>query len=81
MKKEEIRNLIDELNNATQKYDEGNPIMPDSAWDEKYFKLKQLEEESGVYYPDSPTQAISYTVLNSLKKVKHKYPMLSLDKT
>ena len=77
----DIRILIDRLNRWTKKYDEGHPIVSDKEWDEVYFELKKLEEVTGIIYPDSPTQSISYTVVNNLEKVEHNHPMLSLDKT
>ena len=76
-----IRSLIETLNYYTKLYDEGKPEIPDYDWDRMYFNLVALEEETGVIYPDSPTQKISYEVVNSLKKVKHNHPMLSLAKT
>ena len=75
-----IRHLIDFLNEATKYYDEGNPVISDAEWDEAYYKLKEKEEVTGIVYPDSPTQKISYTVINNLEKVHHESPMLSLDK-
>lgn len=76
-----MRRLIDDLNYHTKLYDEGNPIISDSRWDNLYFMLKNMEEETGITYPDSPTQTISYQVVSDLKKVKHNHPMLSLAKT
>jgi len=77
----EIRELIDKLNYYTKLYDEGNPAISDEEWDKMYFELKELEKETGLIYPDSPTQIVSYDVVNSLKKVEHNHKMLSLDKT
>lgn len=77
----DIRELIDKLNNWTQKYDEGNPIVSDIMYDAEYFKLQRLEKETGIIYPDSPTQSISFTIVNNLEKAEHNHLMLSLDKT
>lgn len=76
-----IRDLIDKLNEYTKAYDEGSPIISDKEWDDLYFQLKMLEEKVGTVYPDSPTQKISYDTVNSLNKVQHDHPMLSLDKS
>jgi len=76
-----IRNLIDEINRLTELYDKGIPEVSDEYWDNLYFKLKQMEEETGIIYPDSPTQSIHFEKVSELKKVKHNHPMLSLDKT
>ena len=81
MDKCELRKLINTLNKATKEYDEGHPSMTDKEWDDLYFKLVEGEKETGIIFPDSPTQSISYSVVNKLEKVTHEYPMLSLDKT
>ena len=77
----EIRDLIDKLNYYTKKYDEGHPEISDQEWDWMYFQLQKMEFNSGIYYPDSPTQSVNYQVVNQLNKVEHNHPMLSLDKT
>lgn len=77
----EIRELIDTLNYWTKEYDEGHPVVSDETWDINYNKLLQLEQETGIIYPNSPTQSINYQVVNALIKVKHSHPMLSLAKT
>ena len=76
----ELRQLINRLNYLTKKYDEGTPEVSDKEWDDLYYQLKALEEKTGIIYPDSPTQSISYQVVNSLPKVTHNHKMLSLDK-
>lgn len=78
---EKIRNLIDFLNENTKYYDEGKPRITDKQWDESYFELQKLEAETGLIYPDSPTQSISYQVVNNLEKITHSHQMLSLAKT
>lgn len=76
-----MKQLIEILNDATKAYDEGKPFMSDIDWDEKYYELQKLEEESDILFPNSPTQSIQYDVVNSLSKVTHNHKMLSLDKT
>lgn len=78
----DIRKLIDKLNYFTELYDKGTPQLSDKEWDNLYFQLINLEQQTGIIYPDSPTQSISYTVKSKLDKVIHDQPpMLSLDKT
>jgi len=77
----DMRYLINKLNYYTDLYDQGHPEISDKKWDELYFTLKQKEEETGVIYPDSPTQHIHYESVSKLNKVTHDHPMLSLDKT
>ena len=76
-----MRELVEKLNYYTKLYDEGNPAISDQEWDEMYFDLKKLEELSGVILSNSPTVKINYTIENSLEKVEHNHPMLSLQKT
>ena len=76
-----IKNLVKELNYHTKLYDQGTPVISDLEWDAMYFELFNLENLTGFYLPDSPTQRINYNVVNDLKKVKHNHPMLSLQKT
>lgn len=77
----DMRELIDTLNNATKAYDLGKPIMEDKQWDDLYFSLEKKEQESGICYPDSPTQRVNYEIVSKLNKVTHSHPMLSLSKT
>lgn len=76
-----IEELINYLNKCTKAYDEGKPITSDLEWDNAYFELQRLENLTNCYFDNSPTQKISYEVVNGLNKVKHNHLMLSLDKT
>ena len=78
---EDMKALVDRLNYLTKKYDEGHPEVSDKEWDELYFKLVQMEEDTGIHLNESPTQTIIYQVVNELRKVEHNHKMLSLDKT
>lgn len=78
----EMKELINKLNNYTKAYDEGKPQVSDKEWDDLYFALEKMEKETGIIYPDSPTNSIQFDMVSSLEKVEHAYqPMLSLDKT
>lgn len=78
---ETMQTLISYLNVNTELYDKGTPIISDREWDDAYFQLVKLEEETNTVLPNSPTSKISYTVVNELNKVIHNHPMLSLEKT
>lgn len=78
---ERIQYLIKYLNQCTKAYDEGNPIITDEEYDNLYFELDKLEKETNLIFSNSPTQSISYDVVNALSKVEHNHKMLSLDKT
>lgn len=72
--------LTEELIKASEDYyNHGQSSMSDLEFDKKVEELRQLEQESGVVLPNSPTQNVGAKV-NGLKLVKHEYPALSLDK-
>lgn len=82
LKEQRIRELISLLNNYIITYEQGHPQISDEEWDKLYFELVTLEEETGKYYSNSPTQRIYYpSFVDGLEKVEHNHPMLSLDKT
>lgn len=81
MKKIDIATRVRELNEASEAYyNTGSPIMSDAEFDMKLRELQQWEDETGFVLSNSPTQNVGATVLNNIKEVTHKYPMLSLDK-
>ena len=77
----ELRELIDKLNKYTEAYDNGSPLISDYEWDDLYRKLEELEDATGIVYPDSPTQSIHFEKVSKLDKKKHNHSMLSLGKT
>ena len=78
----EINLLINQLNEASKAYyTNDNPIMGDKEFDDLYSKLEQLEKETGIIMPNSPTQKVQGEILKGLKKVKHTKLMLSAQKT
>ncbi len=81
MNLDEMRDLIEKLNYYTKLYDEGQPAISDEEWDNMYFKLQEMEKETGIILANSPVAHIDYQVVNELNKVQHNHPMLSLDKT
>lgn len=76
-----IQFLVNTLNYYTKLYDEGHPAISDKEWDELYFKLQKLEEDTGILLADSPSNVIYWHKVPELKKIEHDHPMLSLDKT
>lgn len=71
------KDAIKELNKHTELYDSGTPVLSDKEWDDLYFQVVEYEK---THTPDkdSPTQNIHS---NTLNKVEHSTPMLSLKKT
>ena len=78
----EMKNLITELNTASDAYYNGkNVLMSDAEFDLKLKHLEELEKELHTVLANSPTVNVGAPVLNSLEKVKHEHkPMLSLAK-
>lgn len=81
MDKITIATRVKELNKASEAYyNTGQPIMSDYEFDKKIEELKQWEEETGIVLSNSPTHNVGTTVLDNIKEVTHKTPMLSLEK-
>lgn len=81
MDKITIATRVKELNKASEAYyNTGQPIMSDYEFDKKIEELKQWEEETGIVLSNSPTHNVGATVLDNIKEVTHKTPMLSLEK-
>ena len=76
-----IKSLVRHLNECTKAYDEGHPLISDEEWDNEYFELKALEDDTGLILGDSPTQTINFIDVSELEKVQHSHKMLSLEKT
>ena len=78
MNQEQLTKLLIE---ASEAYYNGQPaLMTDLEYDRLIEDLKKMEDESGIILENSPTINVG-AVVDSLKKVKHEYPTLSLNKT
>lgn len=76
-----MRDLIDRLNTYRNAYyNENKSLVSDRHYDYLFDVLSQMEKETGITYPDSPTQTVGYEVVSKLQKVRHDHPLLSLDK-
>ncbi len=79
-----MQEMIRRLNEASEAYYGGrDEIMSNFEWDALFDELNQLEEETGVVLPDSPTQKVNAAVEDNIagEKEAHEYPALSLAKT
>lgn len=76
-----MEELVKFLNDNTELYDKGTPVISDAEWDKAYFKLVELERETGEILPNSPTHQIHFKPVDRLAKITHNHPMLSLAKT
>lgn len=76
-----MRALVDRLNEASQKYYTGAaPIMSDAEWDKLYDQLLDMEKESGIVMPDSPSRRVGGEPLAAFKQHRHLNRLWSLDK-
>lgn len=81
MDKLDITSRVEELNKASEAYyNTGQPIMSDAEFDNKLEELRQWEEDTGIVLSNSPTHNVGTKVLDNIKEVTHKTPMLSLEK-
>ena len=78
---EEMQDLCEYLNVATEAYDKGEPVISDRRWDDRYYRLCQLEATTETILPESPTNKIYFEIRDYLPKITHEHPMLSLAKT
>lgn len=79
--KKRIETIIKRLNEASEAYYNGHSeIMTNVEWDALFDELTELEKETGIILPDSPTQKVSEDNIKG-KKVEHTFPALSLAKT
>ena len=77
-----IKGLIKELNTYRNAYyNDKVSLVEDKKYDDLFEELKNLEDDTGLYLSNSPTQSVGYEVQSKLNKVNHDHPMLSLDKT
>ena len=61
-------------------YDESNPKISDSEYDKLWKKFKNLETDFPfLKTKDTPTTKVGYKPSQNLSKIKHSFPMLSLE--
>lgn len=76
-----IKELIKLCNQYRDAYYNHQPLVSDNVYDRYFDELSKLEQETNCYFANSPTQSVGYEVVDSLPKVIHDIPLLSLDKT
>ena len=78
---EQMRVLVDKLNEAARAYYySAEPIMSDKDYDAMYDALLQLEKESGITLPDSPTHRVGAEALTAFEPHTHISRLWSMDK-
>lgn len=76
-----IKELIKIINKHNYNYYVlDNPTIADREYDKIYDELVNLEKETGVVFPDSPTKKVGDVVLEGFKKHTHISRLYSLDK-
>lgn len=79
--KERIEELVQLLVRASESYyNTGMTIMEDAEFDRLMDELRDLEKKTGYILKNSPTQNVGATAIDGLIKIRHSFPMLSLDK-
>lgn len=82
LKKEDIltlREIVREHNRLY--YEEESPIISDVEYDALFHALARLEADNNMIDEDSPTARLAILASEQFQKVKHLYPMISLDNT
>lgn len=78
----EIEQLVEQLNRySIEYYTLDNPSVSDKEYDLLYDELLQLEKETNIILPNSPTNRIGDIILEGFEKVQHKNKLWSLDKS
>ncbi len=80
-KLEEMKSLIKEIEKHNYNYYVlDKPTISDKEYDKMYYKLVDLEKETGIILPYSPTQRVGDQVLKGFTKKKHEVNLYSLNK-
>ncbi|MBE7074022.1 MAG: NAD-dependent DNA ligase LigA [Clostridiales bacterium] len=78
---EKMKSLISEIDKHNYNYYVlDNPTISDSEYDKLYYSLVDLEKESGIILPYSPTLKVGGDILESFTKRKHEVNLYSLNK-
>lgn len=78
---QKMEELVRRLNETAYAYYVlDNPVISDMQWDRMYDELKQLEQESGIVLPDSPTQKVGGEPLKGFEEHRHITRLWSMDK-
>ncbi len=81
-KQKQMEELAGRLNEyAYAYYTKDQPLISDKEYDVLYQRLTELEAETGVILPQSPTQRVGDRLLPGFQKHPHLAPLWSLDKT
>lgn len=80
-KRQEIERMVEFLNKCNYHYHVLDaPIISDAEYDKLYYSLVDLEKETGIVLPHSPTQRVGDIIAQGFKKHRHEVHLYSLDK-
>lgn len=80
MKEYTQKELTDALDRASVRYYRGLPTQfSDTEFDLLLKELQELEKESGVILPNSPTQRVGSDIQDGFKKGRHPKPMYTIE--
>lgn len=78
---EKMKELIKEIDKHNYNYYvKDMPTISDKEYDKLYYSLVDLEQETGVVLPYSPTLRVGGQVLDGFVKKRHEVPLYSLNK-
>ena len=79
-KYQHLYELTEELDNASRLYYQGKESgIANTEFDLKLKELQALEKELGKVLPNSPTQRVGSDLQKEFKKIKHPFPMLTIE--
>ncbi|WP_138159765.1 NAD-dependent DNA ligase LigA [Peptoniphilus catoniae] len=77
----EMKDLIEKINEYNYHYYTlDDPIVTDKEYDKIYYRLRDLEEESGIVLESSPTKRVGGDILDKFVKHTHLSRLYSMDK-
>lgn len=76
---EQLRNAIHE--HDRRYYNEGNPIISDSVYDQLFKRLQKLEHEFNLHTENSPTTRVGGSPVDDFETVEHVKEMLSIEQS
>ncbi len=82
LKKSDILTLREVIIEHNRLYHiEEQPIISDTEYDQMFHALARLEADHDMFDSSSPTAKLAILASEQFQKVKHIYPMISLDNT
>lgn len=82
LKKDDILTLREVVREHNRLYHiDEQPIISDTEYDQLFHALARLESDHDMFDVDSPTARLAILASEQFQKVKHLYPMISLDNT